>query len=136
MTDLEDRLRHDFKKLAYRAQPGAVRPLRMPAPSRRGSIIRWLAPVTAVAAVVGVIAAVSLAGGAVGHRQAQTGAQAGMPPYYVSLNAQLIPPSGPTITATVRSSANGAVLTTVPVVHYRIGQSLAGLWIMDYRGGR
>jgi hypothetical protein len=129
MTDLEDRLRQDFRKLADRAQPGAIRPLGIPAPSRRGSIIRWLAPITAVAAVVGVIAGISLAGGAVGHRQAETAAQAGMPPYYVTLNSQVIPPTRLTITATVRSSANGAVLAIVPVVHYRSGQQLSSVWI-------
>ena len=62
MTDLEERLRRDLKELSQRVGPGSVRPLRDPPARRRARAVRWLAPAAAVAAVLGVVAGVSLAG--------------------------------------------------------------------------
>jgi hypothetical protein len=112
VNDLEDRLRRDLKTLAHRAKPGAVRPLRTPAPSRRSRTRRWLAPVAAMAAVAAVISAVTLAGNSVDHRPAQAGAPPGMPPYYVALHELISQGKRVVIDVTVRSSASGAVLTS------------------------
>jgi hypothetical protein len=111
MTDLEDRLRQDMKRLAERAQPGAIRPLREPSTRRRALLIRWLAPITAMAAVAGVIAGISLARQAAGDRPAPTGAPTAMPPYYVTLTGT----SKGVITARVRDSQTGAVLSSLRV---------------------
>ena len=85
MTDLEDRLRHDLKHIPERAQPGSARPPRAPSARRRSGALRWLAPVTATAAVIGIIAGASAADGATVNRQVTGGAPAGVPKYYVAL---------------------------------------------------
>lgn len=118
MTELEERLSRELKELSERAQPGSIRPLRQPAPRRRPRAVRWLAPVAAVAAVLGVIAGVSVIGRTAGrvHRGLQT--QGPMPRFYVTAwqtyagsgNGQVIPTY-----AVVHDSATGAVLATVRV---------------------
>ncbi len=114
MTDLEDRLRNDLKELAERAHHGSIRPLRVP-PARGGSrLVRWLAPVAAVAAVLGVIVGVSLAGGSAGRQPASGGAPAGMPPHYVTLG-ESDSPQGASVTAVVHDSVTGQALTSVDV---------------------
>ena len=124
MTDLEQRLRRDLQRISQRAGAGSIRPLRDPPARRRPAAVRWLAPVTAVAAVLGVVAGVSLASRSQGHRPAPLQSPippepAGpMPPYYVtawqtyagSNNGRQIPTF-----AVVHDSATGAVLTTVRV---------------------
>ncbi len=117
MTDLEERLRRDLQWSSERAGPGSIRPLRVPPARRRPAAVRWLAPVAAVIAVIGVITGVSLADRPQGHRSA--GQQSpvppepagSMPPYYVTL--ALGNPN--TTTALVRDSATGAVLAMAPV---------------------
>jgi hypothetical protein len=113
MTDLEDRLRRDLHMVSERAGAGSIRPLRVPPARRRPAAVRWLAPVAAVAAVIGVVAGVSLAGRSQGHQPApqQSPEPVGpMPPYLVTL-AATYPQNAPW--AFVRDSATGAVLTSV-----------------------
>ncbi len=113
MTDLEDRLRRHLKIHSERIGPESVRPLRVPPPRRRSATVRWLAPVAAVAAVIALIAGVSVAGQSAGSRSA-AGTVSGMPPYYVTLTGATRA-QGPVLTATVRDSATGAALTAVGV---------------------
>jgi hypothetical protein len=124
VTELEERLRRDLEWVSQRADAGSIRPLRVPSPRRRARAVRWLAPVAAVAAVIGVVTGVSLAGRSQGHRPA--GVQSPIPPepvgpmptYYVtawqtyagSNNGAQIPTY-----AVVHDSATGAVLATVRV---------------------
>jgi hypothetical protein len=116
VTELEERLRHDLHQLSQRAGPRSIRPLRDPPAVRRPRLVRWLAPVAAVAAVLGVIAGVSLASRSHGHQPAsqpspgQPEPVGPMPPYLVTL-AATYPQNAPW--AYVRDSATGAVLTAV-----------------------
>lgn len=123
MTELEDRLRRDLTALADCVQPENVRPLREPSPRRRASVIRWLAPLTAAVAVITIIvASVVLASRPVSRRPAP-GAPAVMPSYYVTVNGVIhyvqvhgsARAAGVAVTATVRDSKTGAVLSTVQV---------------------
>ena len=140
MSTLEDRVR-----AAFRADGETVRPETIPGvperPQRRlpglrmrevrlagrkSNIMRWLAPVAAVIAVIGVIAGVSLVAGPGGQPSPGTPA---VPPYYVTLTGAMAGPkpscphpsdpcvSGqrPVLTAAVRDSATGALLATVNV---------------------
>lgn len=113
MTDLEDRLRRDLKIDSERIGPESVRPLRVPPPRRRTATVRWLAPVAAMAAVISVIAGVSLAGRSAGptHPPSQSMAPAPgtMPPYYVTIQETFTRVS----TAIVRDSETGAALVSV-----------------------
>jgi hypothetical protein len=110
MTDLEQRLRRDLQRISQRAGAGSIRPLRVPPSRRRTRAVRWLAPIAAVAAVIGVIAGVSLAGRSAG----QGPASAVVPSYYVTLTGAF-GGQQPALTATVRDSMTGAALTTVNV---------------------
>ncbi len=62
MTELEEELSRELNGIAERAKPESIRPLRVPPPRRRSRMMRWLAPVTAAAAVAGLIAGVTVAG--------------------------------------------------------------------------
>jgi len=106
VTDLEQRLRRDLREVTERVAPGSIRPLQPPAPRRRTTAARWVAPVAAVAAVIGVITGVSIATRSPGRQ-----ASRGMPPYYVIL--QDGSSDNPVATAVVRDSATGRVLTKV-----------------------
>jgi hypothetical protein len=124
MTELEERLRRDLQWVSQRAGAESIRPLRVPPARRRARAVRWLAPVAAVAAVIGVVTGVSLASGSQGHRSAPVQSpvppeSAGpMPRYYVTAwqtfagsdNGRHIPTF-----AVVHDSATGAVLATVRV---------------------
>ncbi len=124
MTELEERLRRDLQRVSQRADAGSIRPLRVPSALRRARAVRWLAPVAAVAAVIGVVTGVSLAGRSQGHQPASVQSPippepAGpMPRFYVtawqtyagSNNGRQIPTF-----AVVHDSATGAVLATVRV---------------------
>jgi hypothetical protein len=119
VTDLEERLSRDLKELSERAQPGSIRPLREPRGGRRPRAVRWLAPAAAVAAVLGVIAGVSVIGRpAGGVRPTAPEEQGPMPRYYVTVwqtdagsgNGHRIPTY-----AVVHASATGAALATVRV---------------------
>jgi hypothetical protein len=138
MTDLEQRLRRDLQGISQRADAGSIRPLRDPPARRRPAAVRWLAPVTAVAAVLGVVAGVSLASRSQGHRPAPLQSPippepAGpMPPFYVTL-AATYPQNAPW--AYVRDSATGAVLTAVhlPVLVTNYGSSSPSITAGDDR---
>jgi hypothetical protein len=106
VTDLEQRLRRDLREVTERVAPGSIRPLRPPAPRRRTAAARWVAPIAAVAAVIGVITGVSLASHPPGRQAAL-----GTPPYYVII--QDGSSDNPVATAVVRDSATGRVLTRV-----------------------
>jgi hypothetical protein len=112
MTDLEERLRRDLKELSERADPGSIRPLPMPPARKRSRAVRWLAPVAAVAAVIGVIAGVSLVDRSPGQRSASREAPGRMPPYYVIIRNGH---AGLPVTVIVRASATGRVLGTLRV---------------------
>ena len=142
MTDIEERLRQDLKKLSEGAQPESIRPLQLPPATRRSKAVFWLAPAirrpralrllapaTAMLAVVAIIAGVSLAGHPAGHRPVAAGRSAGMPKYYLTLKTVLlgkvprklpiaeeglpIAGIGPgSVTAIVRDSLTGARLGT------------------------
>jgi hypothetical protein len=123
MTDLEQRLRRDLQMISQRADPGSIRPLRDPPARRRSRAVRWLAPVAAVAAVVGVVTGVSLIDRPQGHQSAPLQSPvppepAGpMPPFYVTAWQTFAGNNGgpiPTF-AVVHDSATGAVLATVRV---------------------
>ncbi len=111
MTDFEDRLRRDLKIIWEDARQGPIRPLRVSPARRRSRAVRWLAPVAAMAAVIGIITGVSLADRATGNRPPSTTAPAGIPKYYVTLNES----TSRNLTATVRDSATGATLASVPI---------------------
>lgn len=111
MTDLEERLRHDLKTISGRVGPESLRPLRVPPPRRRSQTVRWLAPVAAVAGVIGVIAGVFVAGHSAGPTgpAAQSAAPGTMPPHYVTVQETF----ARVTTATVRDSETGAALASV-----------------------
>jgi hypothetical protein len=120
MTDVEEQLRHDLGVICARAQPGSIRPLRVP-PPRRSRAVRWLAPVAAMVAVIGIIAGVSLAGRSAGNRAQSTALPAGTPKYYVTLTAALPGNSASStgdvvVIATVRNTATGAAMGSVVIV--------------------
>ncbi len=119
MTDIEDRLRRDLVTITERAQPGTIRPLRTPEPRRRSKAVRWLAPVAALVAVIGIITGVSLAGRSAGNRPLSTALPPGTPKYYVTLT--FIRGS---VTATVRKSATGTALGSVLIVRTSTAQTL------------
>lgn len=62
ISDLEDKLRDEFRQLAALAQPDTVRPLREPGSRRRGRAAWLLPPIAATAAVVVIAIAVALFG--------------------------------------------------------------------------
>jgi hypothetical protein len=133
MTDLEDRLRHDLRTSSQLAEPESIRPLRQPPPRRRSRAVRYLAPAMAVAAIIGIVAGVSLAGRAVGRRPAPPAAtgSAGMPKYYVTL--RVVQPTSVRpgyMTATVRDSATGAYVSSVQVARLRPGGFPGGTGIV------
>jgi hypothetical protein len=123
VSDLEQRLRRDLKDLSERAGPDSIRPLRVPAVRRRSRVVRWLAPVAAVAAVVGVITGVSVASqpAGQGHNELPTSQPATspepagtMPPYYVTAYQSFGAGNRePATFAAVHDSATGATLATV-----------------------
>lgn len=138
MTDLEQRLRSELRQVAENFDPASVRPLRVPERRRRPGLVRWLAPVMAMAAVTGVIVGVHLAtapggpppgllqGAVPGAAKAEPAGP--MPSYYVTvfqMYGQAI-----STTAVVHDSATGAALATVPVPTLASNQgSVTGPWI-------
>jgi hypothetical protein len=115
MTELEEELRIHFRTVADGAQEGLVRPLRTP-PARRGSgLIRWLAPISAVAAVAGLIAGITIVSHAERMLPSSQDTVASMPKYYVTLN--LARRGGKQVLlAVVRASATGATISSVQVL--------------------
>ena len=114
MTELEERLSRELKELSERAQPGSIRPLREPPARKRPRAVRWLAPVAAVAAVLGVIAGVSVLGRPAGRVPPFPGTQGPMPRFYVTA-WQAFVASRVVTKAVVHDSATGAALATVAV---------------------
>jgi hypothetical protein len=126
MNVLEDRLRDELHALAELTQPDDIRPLREPARAARfrmaaprltTPIVRWLAPALAVAAVLGVVIAISVASGLARQRPAlPASGTAAMPRFYITTQSythrwEIY------VTATVHDSVTGAALITVPVWH-------------------
>jgi hypothetical protein len=114
MTDIEQRLREELKAAASTAQPYMLRELTLPSRRRRGAgAPGWLAPVTAVIAVIAVIVGVQVIFRAArpGPQPAATGT---MPQFYVSYR----PPG----TAVVAHSATGAVISRVVIPGAHIEQ--------------
>jgi hypothetical protein len=133
VSTLEDRVRAAFRADAETVRPetipgvpkpGLRRGLRIPRArlvGTRSKTVRWLAPVAAVIAVIGVIAGVSLVARPEGH--SSSGTPTGMPPYYVTLTGAMVSQRA-VLTAAVRNSATGALLTTVNVP---VGQNASKL---------
>jgi hypothetical protein len=120
VTDIEQRLRRDLKEVTERVAPGSIRPLREPRVRRRARVARWLAPVAAVVAVIGVVAGASLVSRSPGGRSADVPSNsvpepAGpMPRFYVLAFVDVIGSHFVT-TAAVHDSATGALLSKVTV---------------------
>lgn len=110
MTDLEDCLRSELKELSERAQPGSIRPLRVPPARKWSQAVRWLAPAAAVVAVIGVIAGVTLVSHPAGRQPTSPEGPGRMPPYYVIVQSGHV---GLDSTVIVRDSATGRTLATV-----------------------
>ena len=110
MTELEERLSRELKELSERARPGSIRPLRVPAPRKWSRTVRWLAPAAAVAAVIGVIAGVSLVSHSTPSQPASREEPGRIPPYYVVVKWDN---STHWVTATVRNSRTGRQLASV-----------------------
>jgi hypothetical protein len=131
VSTLEDRVRAAFRADAETVrpetipgvpEPGTRRGLRMPwvrLAGTRSKTVRWLAPVAAVLAVIGVIAGVSLVARPEGQSSSRT--PTSMPPYYVTLTGAMVSQRA-VLTAAVRDSATGALLTTVNVP---VGQNVS-----------
>lgn len=132
MNDLEDRLRRELKRLSERAQPDSIRPLRLRGTARRRRAIRWLAPGTAMAAVLAVVAVVSVAGHNAAQLAAPQPASAGTPPYYVTVSDRAIGTKTSRVAVTVRSSATGRVLASLSFPPAQHGL----LWISGSRDDR
>jgi hypothetical protein len=121
MSDLESRLSRALKDFTERVDPESIRPLREPPVRRRTRAVRWLAPVAAVVAVIGVVAGVSVASRSPGHRPATVPPVSPsqpvgpMPLYYVTAYQSFVgnAPSHVVTFAAVHDSATGALLTTV-----------------------
>jgi hypothetical protein len=112
MTELEQRLHDELHRISERVDAGSIRPLHDPQAPGRSRLVRWLAPVAAVAAVIGVIAGAQLAGRSPG--PSETAAPGVMPPYYVIVQTGYAPGTVRVRDlATVRDSRTGAALTSV-----------------------
>ncbi len=118
MTDLEEQLRRELKGIAERAKPDLIRPLSDPPRRRRSRAVRWLAPVTAAAAVAGLIAGLTVAGHTANHRLSSQAIPHGTPRYYVALSG-VTRRQVTVITATVRTSATGARVASVQLPGYK-----------------
>jgi hypothetical protein len=116
VIDVEEQLRHEMRTEADRVERESIRPLRVPAPRRQSRTVRWLAPVAAAAAVAGLIAGVTIAGhnaGKVPNPQTLAG---GAPKYYITLDSAPLGGTKFVVTAVVRSSANGAPVSSVQLL--------------------
>jgi len=111
MASLEDRLRSELRQIVDDTMgQGSVRPLRAPARRRKRRLVRWLAPVTAMAAVIGVITTATLARSLA--PQQSPVAVTGMPPYYVTVDYVTVD-HAENATATIHASATGTALSSV-----------------------
>jgi len=116
MTDLEERLRHELRAAAERAQPMHLRPLQARrVPGKSGSR-RWLAPVAAVAAVAVVVGGLTLSV----HEL-----QSGHAPVVDMPSHRVIDP--PAFAGEVLSSADSAWIKMFSPVTGRVVRSVAAL---------
>jgi hypothetical protein len=132
VSDFEERIRRELTAVAALARPETIRPLRVPAPSRRPRVSGWLAPIAAmaaVAAIAGVTVAVrEIARGPASPAGQQTApgptSAAGRPDIYVTLTERYLLPipasssspfstGGTVLSATIRDASSGAALTSV-----------------------
>jgi hypothetical protein len=112
MTDLEQRLRDELHRIGERADPGSIRPLRVPPARERSRLARWLAPAAAAVAVIGVITSVSLVGGPA--RRPPADREGRMPPYYVLVQESFAGSTGGFLDrAVVRDSVTGRALASI-----------------------
>jgi hypothetical protein len=141
VRDFEERVRRELTAVAALAKPETIRPLRVPAPRRRPRASRWLAPIAAMVAMVGI------AGATVAERETarRPASAAGRPDIYVTLAgrsllqvvagpAPSIPASEIVLSATVRDASTGAALTSVQLwprqpAHPR-GPAASGLGVL------
>jgi hypothetical protein len=128
VIDLEDRLRTELRAYCDRVRPESVRPLTEPPARPRRRVIRWLAPVTAVVAVLAVVAGVlvtrqqfEVSFSAQGRAGA---AAAGLPRHYVTLFQTFADGGHRILTrAVVHDSRTGAALSSVAVPRLTGGSS-------------
>lgn len=115
MASLEDRLRNELRQIGADLDQWSIRPLRPPAPRRAPGLTRWLAPVAAMVAVVGVITGVSLARSPAPRHP--VAAITGMPPYYVTVDDVTVHQGAggkaQEAMATVHAAATGRTLSSV-----------------------
>jgi hypothetical protein len=129
MTSVEDRLRAATRAAAATVAPDSAPPLRLPRePERRGpgstarrhrvGWLRVVAPLTAAAAVIAVVAVpLAVTDGiharhpAASHGQASP--LAGLPPYYIDLTGKKAPYLPQRLRAVVRATATGATVATL-----------------------
>jgi len=126
MNTIEDRIRAATRAAGNSVRPDSVPPLRLLPELMNGARpqgersrpgvwarwSRWLAPFAAAAAVAAVAVAVVAVRGSV-HRGGAAGpSDAGVPPYYVAINAHGNPNFVPTY-AVVRATMTGALLATI-----------------------
>jgi hypothetical protein len=115
MARLEDRLRDELRQIGDSVDHGSLRPLRTPLRRSRRGLVRWLAPVTAVAAIVAVVTGATLARSEAPRRPAPPRPVApitGMPPYYVTVDDATVD-NTEEARATVHASATGRALSSV-----------------------
>jgi hypothetical protein len=134
VTDIEQRLSRELRGIAEGARPDSLRPLRVPPPRRRFRTVRWLAPVTAAAAVAGLVVGVTVAGhsaGQPGRHQPVSQHPSRMPKYYVTVEDQrntsgaVVPRTeNYVIRAVVRASATGVPISSVPLISGSLRRSL------------
>lgn len=123
MTDIEQRLRRDLKEVTERVAPGSIRPLREPMVRRRARVVRCLAPVAAVVAVIGVVAGASLVSRSHGGQSADVPSNSvpepvgPMPRYYVTAYQSFVGAAAAHVVtyAAVHDSATGKLLARVTV---------------------
>jgi hypothetical protein len=120
VTDLEERLRVELRAYCDQVRPESVRPLTEPQARPRWRAVRWLAPVAAAVAVVGVVAGVLVARQQFSltfSAQGKAGvAASGMPRYYVTVFETYADGGRRILTkAVVHDSRTGAALSSVTV---------------------
>jgi hypothetical protein len=97
-------------------QRKSIRPLCVPAPRRQSRTVRWLALGAAAAAVAALIAAVTIAVHNTGTVPYPQTLPAGEPKYYITLDSVPLGGTKYAVKAVVRSSANGAPISTVQLL--------------------
>ena len=126
MNTIEDRIRAATRAAGNSVRPGSVPPLRLPPELMNGARprgersrpggwarwSRWLAPVAAAAAVAAIAVTLVAVRGPVHRGGVADSRGAGVPPYYVAINAHGNPNFVLTY-AVVRATMTGALLATI-----------------------